>query len=291
VSACLALRPSDRLADGAAMLAMVRTGAPSKKELWKGVASQTSAYTEPQRAVPTELMQPEAGASSVVVPEKTLPVAPLPAAIHAPPARPRARGWAVLLLIGGLGAAGGALAFAHFSGPFSDPAGLAPAAPTAAPSPTAALLVPPAGPCRNPDLPFDERDTRFPCSPCSGRAPLLPAHDWLMRVHGVTGPAPMPRPDLVKKVCAQVTGGPALCVPFDKLPDRTGATGRLRVTSSDVDDGRVYFSIRDAAGIVAQGFGHRRSGTGRFLESALCSGLVLVLDDPEVTLSVFLDER
>jgi hypothetical protein len=113
-----------------------------------------------------------------------------------------------------------------------------------------------------------------------------------MRLHGVTGPKPMPRPDLPKKLCAQVTGQSAICLPFTHLPDRTGALGRLRVNSSDLDDGRVYFSIRDDDGIIAKGFGHRRQGS-RFLESALCSGFVLQLDDPAagtVIISVFLDE-
>jgi hypothetical protein len=96
--------------------------------------------------------------------------------------------------------------------------------------------------------------------------------------------------DPTRKVCAQVTGASSICVPFSSLPDRTGALGRLRVTSSDIEDGRVYFSIRDAGGIAAKGFGHRRPGTTRFLESGLCSSFVLVLDDPPTTISVFLDE-
>src|SRR5262249_17560152 len=141
-------------------------------------------------------------------------------------------------------------------------------------------------PCRNPELHFDARDTRFSCPPCPAKAPPLSARSGFMRIHGVTL-QPMPRPDLPKKICAQVRGASAICVPFTNLPDRTGALGRLPVTASDIDDGRVYFSIRDADGIVAKGFGHRRPGMDPFLESALCSGFVLVFDDPPATVSVF----
>lgn len=44
---------------------------------------------------------------------------------------------------------------------------------------------------------------------------------------------------------------------------------RLAVTSADVDGGRVYFSLEDDAGVIAMGFGKRRSGTTHFLDSGL----------------------
>jgi hypothetical protein len=112
-----------------------------------------------------------------------------------------------------------------------------------------------------------------------------------MRIYGVTGPTPMPRPESDKKICAQVEGSNALCVPFVKLPDKTGSAGRLPVTTTDIDNGRIYFTIRDGNGIIAKGFGHRRAGTTRFLASGLCAGFVLVLDEADVTISVFLDEH
>ena len=63
------------------------------------------------------------------------------------------------------------------------------------------------------------------------------------------------------------------------------------MTSSDIDDGRVYFSVREADNsIVAKGNGQRRPDAGHFLASALCSGFVLVFGDPQVTVTVFLDE-
>ena len=294
VSACLALRPSDRLTDGAALLEMLLTGTPSKNDISSSISGPTSAYTDPQRNAPTEIVRPLGGtgpAPREAPQAERAPGVPLPAAIYAPSERLQrgTRGTGVaLLLVAVLGAVGGALAFWYFSRSSTEtPASSPPVQTTTAPTPAVELS--PARPCRNPVLPFDARDTRFACPPCPGTAPPLAPHAWLLRIHGVTM-TPMPRPDLPKRICAQVAGGSSICVPFINLPDRTGALGRLRVSSSDIDDGRVYFSIRDADGIVAKGFGHRRPGTTRFLESGLCAGFVVVLDDPPATISFFLDE-
>lgn len=109
-----------------------------------------------------------------------------------------------------------------------------------------------------------------------------------MRISGVTSTTIGLEPD--KKICAQVSGGPALCVPFSKLPDKTGSAGRLAVSTEDLDRGRIYMSIRDAKGaILAQGFAHRRPGTTKFLASGLCAGFLLVLDEPPVSVTVYLD--
>jgi serine/threonine-protein kinase len=293
VGACLALRSGARPATGAALLDMLHAAASSRREPRGATANPTSPYTMPPHEAPTELARPLAGARTAPVHVKTIPAGPSTAAMRAPGAG--SRGWVgvALLVVGGLGAVGGALAFSTLGGASSAPPA-SPLSDTPAPTPQEAPAAPPAaaaGPCRNPDIHFDARDTRFACPPCAGKAPSLPAGSWYMRVHGVTGPTPMPRSGLPKKVCAQVTGGQPMCVPFLDLPDRTGALGRIRVTSADLDSGRVYFSIRDAEGILAQGFGHRRAGTTGFRESALCSGFVLVLDDADVTLSVFLDDR
>jgi hypothetical protein len=128
---------------------------------------------------------------------------------------------------------------------------------------------------------------------CEGTPAPLPSRNWQMRIHGVTGPTPMPRPGLDKKICAQVTGSEPLCVPFAKLPDKTGSAGRLPVTTADLDNGRIYFTIRDEKGIVAKGFGRRKADTTRFLASGLCAGFVLHLDDnnADVVITVFLDEH
>lgn len=279
VGACLALRPSDRPTDGAALLEMLRTGTPSNKQLPSEISSPTSAYTGigTERGAPTEVARPPVGMGAGPAQSRTIPGAPAPAALYAPSARSRGGIGAPLLLVAVLGATGGALGFWYFNRSAVE-------APPSTPPVQAT-----AGPCRNPELPFDARDTRFACPPCPGKAPPLVPRSWLMRIHGVTM-APMLRPELPKKVCAQVAGGASTCVPFISLPDRTGAWGRLQVTSTDIDAGRVYFSIRDSDGIVTKGFGHRRPGTTRFLESGLCSGFVVVLDDPPATISVFLDE-
>lgn len=287
VSACLALRPSDRPADGGALIEMVHAGVSIKTER----VSRASSTTEPYAPSPatTEPMEPVAAVKTAPAQVKTIPAAPSPLAMGAPAPRPRRWIWAALALVG-LGAAGGAAAQAYLGH-------TAPAAPTFTPDPrtpappTAAVTPVSGSPCRNPTLHFDARDTHFACPPCEGDAPRLPPREWRMRIHGVTPKEPFLRDDLPKKICAQVAGSSPICVPFVALPDRAGAK-TLPVTSSDIDGGHVYFSIREADNsIVAKGFGHRRPGVGHFLESGLCAGFVLVIDDPSVTITVFLDER
>jgi len=42
---------------------------------------------------------------------------------------------------------------------------------------------------------------------------------------------------------------------------------------------------------MTKGFGHRKPGTMGFLETALCVGFLLYIDDPAVVVTVFLDEE
>jgi serine/threonine-protein kinase len=297
VRACLALRPSDRLADGAAILEMLRTGAPSRRSSPRSSVGPTSRHSSPlpstEPHVPPTVTVTAPMPAPAQIPQKTL--TDVRAATAAPPSRSRGGLSALLLVL--LGALLSAAAFAYFSpslnNPAPPPSPTRTPAPSPAPSPKAALAAEEGAieACRRPDLRFDPQSTRFKCPVCGGEAPLLPSRNWQMRISGVTGPTPMPRPELDKKICAQVEGQKAICVPFIKLPDKTGAAGRLPVTTTDIDDGQIYFSIRDEKGIIAKGYGHRRAGTTRFRTSALCAGFVLVLDEADVVISVFLDEH
>jgi serine/threonine-protein kinase len=294
VSGCLALRPADRLADGAAVVEVLRTGALSTRQ-----PSSAAGPTTPHRAAlegaPTEVARP-ISARTQPAPWQTIAAGPAPHAVVPPPpptAPPRSRGWiwAALLVVGLGSAAGGAAAFAHLGGS-SQTAGPQPIPPPAAePAPAPANDGLHLTPCRNPSIPFDASDTRYACPPCSGTAPPLPVHDWMMHIHGATVPSTWVGSAV--KICAQARNdGPAICAPFAVLPDRTGATGRIPVTSAEVDGGRVYFTVRDAANHVlpgGQGFGKRRVAT-HFLQSGLCQGFILVFGDPQTTVSVFLDE-
>jgi serine/threonine-protein kinase len=302
VGACLALRPSDRPANGAAVLEMLRTGAALRAEPRPGASRPTSLHSAPSFAVTTEPAEAPASLKTAPMPvppptavKRIDPASMRDASSSRAPSPPPRKLSAVLVVLAF--AFGGAAMFALLrSSPEWSPTmprtGVTPPqpAPTYPTSPTAPTAPEAFTPCRRANLQFDPRATRFDCPICEGDARPLPMRTWQMRFSGVTPALPM-TPDSTRKICAQVAGGEAVCAPYSKLPDHTGAAGRLPVTTTDIESGRVYFSIRGSAGIEAKGFAHRRPGTTRFLETALCSGLVLVLDDPAVTISVFLDER
>jgi serine/threonine-protein kinase len=300
VRACLALRSVDRPADGAAMLDVLRTGVPPRRSRssWTDLSGPTSPHRAPLPS--TEPMPaPTVGMTAPMsLPPQSVqrnPVAGERASVPVAPERSR-RGLSALLYIL-LGALISAAIFVYFGPSFNDRASPTPSAitpsPTPVPSPnttrgTASAAI---SACRRPNLPFDPQATRFECPVCEAEPAPLPPRGWQMRINGVTGPTPMPRPELEKKICAQVSGGKALCVPFSELPDKTGAAGRLPVTTADINEGRIYVSIRDDDGIIAKGFAHRKPGTTAFLGSALCLGFVLYLDNSNVIISVFLDDH
>ncbi len=303
VSACLALRPADRPLDGAAVLEMLRTGAAVRREPRPGASRPTSLHSAPSIEARTAAVQPPVsvgtepmGAPLPYAPPpysaRTIEAAPMRESLTRSPAPPPSRKpWAALLVL--LGAIGGAVAFALLRGSSAEVPSIPLPVETPVPTLTASPPETAINPCRRASLPFNPRATRFDCPVCTGEPSDVPTpHSWQMRFSGVTSPTLRLTP--TTKICAQVTGGPPVCAPFSMLPDFTGTPGRLPVTTSDIDGGRVYFSIREGATILAKGFGRRKPGTTRYLETALCSGFVLLLDDPAVpttTISVFLDER
>ncbi|MFS8071416.1 MAG: protein kinase domain-containing protein, partial [Byssovorax sp.] len=295
VSACLALRPADRPANGAAVLEMLRTGAAVRSEPRPGASRPTSLHSAPSFEAPTAYMQPPVsvrtepmGAPPPYAPPpyapppysaRTIEAAPMRESLTGSPVPPPSRKlWVALLVL--LGAIGGAVAFALLRGSSAEvppiPLPVEIPVPTLTASPPETAI----NPCRREGLEFKPRATRFECPVCTGNPGPVPPGHWQMRFSGVTSPTLRLTP--TTKICAQVTGGPPVCAPFSMLPDFTGAAGRLPVTTSDIDGGSVYFSIREGATILARGFGRRRPGTTRYLETALCSGFVLLLDDPAV---------
>jgi serine/threonine-protein kinase len=296
VSACLALRPADRPADGAAVLEMLRTGSAGKRGPPPGGASSTAPHSAPSVEVSIGPMRPPvstrtASVGGLMPPMvRTIEAAPMAEASTWTPPPPR-KLWAVLLVLAG--AIGGAVMFALLRGSSAEVPPIPLPMETPVPTLTAAPKETTIAPCRRAGLTFNPRATRFDCPVCTGAPGLVPARSWQMRFSGVSSPAF--RPISTMKVCARVTTeGPSVCAPFSTLPNLPGAPGRLPVTTSDIDSGRIYFSILDGATILAEGFGHRRPGTTSYLETALCSGFVLYIDDPvapAITISVFLDER
>lgn len=299
VRACLALKPTERPANGAAVLELLRMGVPPRRSSLSDSFGPTSPHRAPRTSTEPMLMPtvtrtaPMPGPPSI--PQKAM--ADARAGVARAPSRSQRALPALLLVL--LGALLSAALFIQFAPYLNNRASQSPSATaaTAAPAPTpspkavrAAAEVATLA-CRRSNRPFNAQATRFECPVCEGEPAPLPPRGWQMRINGVTGPTPMPRPSLEKTICAQVSGSKELCVPFTKLPDVTGAAGRLPVTTADIDGGRLYVSIRDERGFVAQGFAHRRPDTTRFLASALCSGFVLYLDDPQVTISVFLDDH
>lgn len=300
VRECLTLSPSARPLNGAAILEILRTGAPLKRSSWDSVAGPTSPHRPP--APSTEPVAPITAAMTTPVRPSSVPrtitdARPPPPSQTAPP---RSRGWLSALLLVLLGALLSAVAFIYFNPPPANPA--PPSSSVAMPLPTSpspsGAQVPlnqaiPA--CRNPILAFDARSTRFECPMCDGKAPPLPSRDWQMRLFGVSGPPSIL--DRGKKICAQVPGKTADCAHFTELPDKTGAAGRIPVSTADLNNENIYFTIRDESNtVLAKGYGRRRSDTPRFLSSGLCAGFTLYLFDDDgtntdVVITVFLDAQ
>ncbi len=289
VAACLALRPADRPADGAALDAMLRGEPPGTGPTSPHRAPSGAGWTEPMQALPVR------PASTV----KTVAAAPLGAAATPAPSSDWQRGAAVgagaaLLVLAG---AVGAMNMLRDSSPERPPDRWTPQPPPQEPSSSPPAPVAPTAerrlaPCRKEGLGFDPKATRFECPVCDHKAANLPSRRWQMRIGEVT---PISG---AKKVCAQVDPrkeGP--CVPVARLPDLGGPAERVDATTEEIEKG-VYFSLRDATGTVVsddtgtkvKGMGHIRDHS-RAKETALCSGLVLYIGDTGTRVTVFLDER
>jgi eukaryotic-like serine/threonine-protein kinase len=133
--------------------------------------------------------------------------------------------------------------------------------------------------------------TKLRCPRCTGAAPPLPrAALWWLRLSSVFGPdtQDMTRSRPHSTVCMRI-GDPPVCAPFFKIGSRNGdEVNRLAVTTEDVEDMRIQFSIDGGAYLPG------RVKSPPVLVSALCGGLYMYIDDPErddIKLAVYLDPR
>jgi eukaryotic-like serine/threonine-protein kinase len=297
VGASLALRPSDRAADGADVLAILRTGSAPL------VGHAPRASAPPIATLPHK--------------QSTRPI-PAPMARYGPdehlPKRStarRIRGWAIAGLLFVVAMAAGAaasIASGIFESgptppPLVPPAPSIPSAPpSAAPSvpPSAALMEPmwiasnrqePSACCRPGATCIHPRNgTKFACPPCLVDAPLLPrAHGWLMRVSNIVDPAghnlASAKPS---STLCMLRGGQKLCLPFARIASQQfRVEERLLVTTEDVEGGGISFSIdggTETRGLLTKPWAK---------STALCEGLSLYLgnpnEDPVVKIGVYLD--
>ncbi|WP_438037692.1 protein kinase domain-containing protein [Sorangium sp. So ce128] len=133
--------------------------------------------------------------------------------------------------------------------------------------------------------------TKLRCPRCTGAAPPLPrAALWWLRLSSVFGPdtQDMTRSRPYSKVCMRI-GDPPVCAPFFEIGSRNGdEVNRLAVTTEDVEDMRIQFSIDDGAYLPG------RVRSPPVLVSALCGGLYVYIGDPDrsaIKLAVYLDPR
>ncbi|WP_437323016.1 protein kinase domain-containing protein [Sorangium sp. So ce381] len=133
--------------------------------------------------------------------------------------------------------------------------------------------------------------TKLRCPRCTGAAPPLPrAALWWLRLSSVFGPdaQDMTRSRPYSEVCMRI-GDPPVCAPFFKIGSRNGdEVNRLAVTTEDVEDMRIQFSIDGSAYLPG------RVKSPPVLVSALCGGLYVYIDGPDrddIKLAVYLDPR
>jgi serine/threonine-protein kinase len=309
IAACLALRPADRPEDGAAVLRLLRGATPPREPSRPSVSGPTSTHEPARVSVRTEPMPvaPTAPARPRPAEARTIPAAPVTAAVVA--ARPRKRSglWWAGLLGGGLGVAvviGSVLL--DSIGDKASPISSAPAVVTSSPllsqAPTRAPTSPhaPVG-VEKQDLgaccPRDKMctgPTSFPQTvcrrTCSKRVALQPEASWKMRVYSVTRDG-QDVVELYQTATLEMSAkGRTQKINLGQVD--AGGTGddRLLVTTQDIDDRRVLFKLSDGDTTIAKGPGRVKDHP--IYATALCAGLYLYLDtdaEPPYVVTVYLD--
>jgi hypothetical protein len=296
IARCLALRPADRPPDGAEIEALMRAGGAAGRASWTGMSGPTTPHrqvTEPSPAPP--VTPPPVERTAPMGTERTVPAAPIPAAMVASPAAAtkRGSGMASAVVAGMLAGAAVSAWFLLRPSPADDASSgepppspvTTPPSPSVAPAPAPAPVAENLGACCRSNKPCLSKRSRFACPVCVGDPPPLPERGWWMRIGGVE-----PHTSF-NTVCARLEGSDQVerCVPFARLPDNTRAPGHLRVTTDDVYAGRVVFTLKRGDVPVASGHG---KGAKSYRASALCMGLPLHIDDPDggdVAISIYLD--
>jgi serine/threonine-protein kinase len=318
LAACLALRPEDRPADGAAVLAMLRATPSTRRGAAGDVSGPTSTH-HPPRVVVTESMAASAATPPPAIrtepmrapahQPRTIPAAPLasvPAARSKAPVGSRrrssaARGLAVPVFLGSCAAVVVVAGYeVGFGGSAPAPPATAVTAPASAPPPLPAPVaiadVRDAGACCPPDASCTG-PTTFPREQCSRRCgkpvPLLPRFAWwqlrvIQATLGVGGMSILddhPNAELEMKV-----GTSTQVLRFSQIGKDGAANSRLAVRTEDVENGRVHIRLTDGDTTLADGPGRVRARPVG--ASALCAGLYVYLDTPDgetIVLSVYLD--
>lgn len=243
LAACLTLRPADRPADGAAVLALLRTGAPSKREPWTGASGPTSPHHAPPstgsrepRSTPRVVLAgvvpaaatvrtvPAAPAKQVrTVPAapaqqvRTVPAAPVASAFEAPRARSRSWAGCMLLLLVFVGTCAGVVGMGYQA----DWIGLAPA-PSARATATATTAIQ-VGPSAQPS----------PAMPSPAASPTI-VGACCPETMSCTGPTTLSRDQ-----CLPCVGRAPALIP--------GASWQLRVTHAVAQQASLVEGHPDAA--------------------------------------------
>lgn len=298
-AACLALRPADRPTDGAAILALLRAGAPASTS----EPAPTSTYRPSRGAVSTEVMPSPPVTRSPEVPRvRTIPAAPAPTAFATERPRSRVGCWLSMLVF--LGACAGVVAIGYeldWMGAFEQASPRAPATAVAMPLPTPEPSAPATAKVAEDDsgacCPVGARcagPTTFPreqCGrTCAERPPIPRGASWQLRIEGVM----RGREDLVPEhPSAEIgmrAGASVQTLRFSQINAGRASEGRLPITTEDVENSRVTFQITEGDTTLAAGPG--RVMKRPVLASALCAGLKVYIDAPSgepVVLSVYLD--
>jgi serine/threonine-protein kinase len=300
VAACLTLRPADRPRDGGVILDLLHGRPASKRPSssdWSGPTAPHREVTERSPTPPVEA-PPVQATAPMHIPgmHRTVPAAPVAAAVTAAtPGSTRGCWVGVVLAIGAIG--GAILAGVAITASREQPATRIDAPPTPMSTPQFQPSPGPAPAAKNDfgaccrDDSCDRTLTKFTCPVCVGDPPALPrGFPWQMRIGGVTDHVS------ANRVCVRVEGSPEdeLCVPYSSVPGRPGRAERRRVTTEDIEAGRVFFTLYAGAIPLAKGYGRRKVGKAHFLVTALCVGLLLRVEVPgqdDFFVSVYLDDR
>jgi eukaryotic-like serine/threonine-protein kinase len=297
VGASLALRPADRAADGAELLAILRTGSA----LHLGHAPRTfspSVATLPHRRGTHPMTTPMARSG-------------LKDELPAMSTAKRGAGWALAVLLFVVAMAAG-VATSIASGVFESSHEPPPLAPTALPVPSAPPSVAPTEPSAAPPEPSwigsrrEDSDaccrlgatcigspggSRFACPPCESDAPKLPRNrGWWMRVSNILDPAGhnLASAQPSSQLCMRRGTDNEVCLPFVRIASQQlREDERLLVTTEDLEHGGISFSIdgnEPARGRLTKQWAK---------STVLCEGLSLYLGNPNphpvVKITVYLD--
>lgn len=327
---CLALDPAARLADGAAVeraLGAALGGGGGRtspqiephalpRDTEPGTTSQPVVRTVPSEPVPGALSRPAPAptAPTPVRPDSPPPGAPAPLPPSPPtPAPASERGlWAIVLVL--LAGLAGLVYFVLRGAPEVT---LAPPAPAPRPKPTSAPSVAPPQPTLR--IPTKALEPKvIPCCPsgqsgaCKSRQKCdaspgcasrrVPERSWFLRITGVAQGANPSYPHDVAgthpnaELCLHVVGRAEadVCAPMRDIADSKDGDRqhRLSVLTSDLEDERVYFRLRDRGSLLAEGRSSRV--TDGYLTSALCDGVVLFIGPKQTArykISAFLDHE